>query len=191
MIEAQIAWPTLFKMLEIAPPGGVGVELGVGDGETTVSLLSIARPSKLHLVDYWTSQEWCVYPDSFNVDQPGQDARFHTVLKRFEREIASGIVSVHKTMTVNAARLFDDEQFDWIYLDANHSYPATLTDLQTYYPKLKRGGLLFTHDYCRGLGYFGVIEAVSEFVSTYPDMTLIGRSAETFPAAAMRKGDEA
>ncbi|KKK96325.1 hypothetical protein LCGC14_2663890 [marine sediment metagenome] len=187
MIEAQIEWSTLFEMLGITPTGGVGVELGVGEGDTTVSLLSITRPAKLHLVDYWTSQEWAAYPDSYNVDQQGQDARLHKVLDRFEDEISSGVVEVRKTMTVDAARDFDDECFDWIYLDANHSYPAVLTDLQTYYPKLKRGGLLFAHDYCRGLEYFGVMQAVSEFISTYPDMMLLGKSGESFPAAAMMK----
>ena len=191
MIEAQVAWPTLYDMLKIVPPGGVGIELGVGEGNTTVSLLKITQPSRLYLVDYWTSQEWSTYPDSYNIDQCGQDSRFRKVLQKFKSEIASGAVEVRKTMTVDASKAFEDEHFDWIYLDANHSYPAVLTDLQAFYPKLKRGGLLFAHDYCRGLAYFGVVEAVSEFLNTYPDMTLLGKSGESFPATAMRKDNDA
>ncbi len=57
--------------------------------------------------------------------------------------------------------------FDWIYLDTDHSYETTLSELRLAAPKLKPGGLLAGHDYCTGNVItpvpYGVVEACHRF----------------------------
>ena len=67
---------------------------------------------------------------------------------------------------------FPDGHFDWIYLDATHTYAASRDDLRRWYPKLRVGGLMSGHDYQFqhqeiGDGYtFGVRDAVDEFAAS-------------------------
>ena len=67
--------------------------------------------------------------------------------------------------------IYPDGHFDWIYLDATHTYAEARDDLRTWWPKLRVGGLLSGHDYqfqyqARGDGYtFGVKDAVDEFAA--------------------------
>ena len=60
--------------------------------------------------------------------------------------------------TITAARLFDDQSLDFIFVDARHDFCAVLQDLTTYWPKLKPGGIFAGHDYLthsEALNYLG------------------------------------
>ena len=55
---------------------------------------------------------------------------------------------------------FEDETFDYIFIDGLHTYDQCIKDLENYYPKLKPGGLFSGHDY----SYIeDVNKAVNEF----------------------------
>ena len=45
------------------------------------------------------------------------------------------------------AKMFDDETFHLVFIDADHSEDAVLNDLRAWIPKVKRGGLITGHDY--------------------------------------------
>ena len=45
------------------------------------------------------------------------------------------------------AKMFDDETFHLVFIDADHSEGAVLNDLRAWIPKVKRGGLITGHDY--------------------------------------------
>ena len=55
-----------------------------------------------------------------------------------------------------------DKYFDFVYLDGDHSYEGVKKDLDSWYPKLKKFGVMCGDDY--GNMHLPVIEAVSEFV---------------------------
>ena len=48
---------------------------------------------------------------------------------------------------IQASYIFQDNFFDFIYVDANHKYKSVISDLIVWYPKLKRGGIMSGHDY--------------------------------------------
>ena len=50
-------------------------------------------------------------------------------------------------LSIKAASLFPDEYFDWIYIDALHTYEGVRDDIQYYWPKLQQGGLFSGHDF--------------------------------------------
>lgn len=53
------------------------------------------------------------------------------------------------------------EQVDFVYIDADHSYEGVFTDLCTWFPKVREGGIIGGHDY--GRSGFGVTRAVDKF----------------------------
>ena len=71
-------------------------------------------------------------------------------------------VKIIRDYSVNAAKMFDDKYFDFVYLDGDHSYEGVKKDLDSWYPKLKKFGVMCGDDY--GNMHLPVIEAVSEFV---------------------------
>jgi len=50
-------------------------------------------------------------------------------------------------LSIEAASLFPDDYFDWIYIDALHTYEGVCDDIQYYWPKLQQGGLFSGHDF--------------------------------------------
>ena len=65
-----------------------------------------------------------------------------------------------KYSSSEAAAGFDDDTFDFVLIDGDHSYEATLADCEAYYPFLKKGGFFCGHDYS---SIDAVYRAVNDF----------------------------
>lgn len=132
----------------------VVAEIGVDEGKFSQLIHKKIKPAKFHLIDMWGT-------DRFH------DGKFEAVKSYFEEEIEEGAVEIHKTMSTKAAQEFEDDYFDWIYIDTDHSYETTRDELELYAPKMKPGGVMAGHDYRMGnwvsMYRYGVIEAVHEF----------------------------
>ena len=96
----------------------------------------------------------------------GQD-KFDLVNKKLSKRIEKGQVSITRELSIEAAQTFENNYFDWIYIDTDHSYGTTIQELYAYKDKIKDAGYIAGHDYVMGnwnKGYkYGVIEAVAEF----------------------------
>lgn len=62
--------------------------------------------------------------------------------------------------THRAADEFADGSFDFVFIDADHSYDAAKDDIARWRPKVRKGGWLGGHDYSKH--FPGVIQAVDE-----------------------------
>ncbi len=51
-----------------------------------------------------------------------------------------------RLLSKEAVALFDEGELDMVFIDADHSYPSVLSDLRTWMPKIKKGGILCGHD---------------------------------------------
>lgn len=71
-----------------------------------------------------------------------------------------------KIDSAHGSRLFGNEFFDFIYIDACHTYKSVWGDLRLWWPKLKKGGVFAGHDYFESNG-IGVIQAVDEFAKEF------------------------
>ena len=77
-------------------------------------------------------------------------------------------IKVVRKYSEEAAKDFPDEYFDFVYIDADHSYEGCKTDLEVWYPKVKKGKIFAGDDYSHyhapmtGVK-FEVIKAVNEF----------------------------
>jgi SAM-dependent methyltransferase len=154
-------------MLKALPSDGVVAEIGVYSGDWSADILRLAAPRKLHLIDWW--------PEDLVITNAREEASggelYRQVLSRFDVEIQSGRLLCHRGKSASVADEFEDYYFDWIYLDADHSFAGVRSDLRKYFWKVKPGGYIVGHDYVAvsktGKKY-GVIEAVQEFMQEYP-----------------------
>jgi len=153
------------------PKGAACAEIGVWKGDFSARILSVVRPSKLHLVDPWTaisSGEYAEarYGGKLERGQTEMDALYLAVLERFADERRQGVVEVHRLRSTEAENRFADGELDFVYVDGDHTYEAVRADLEAYAPKVKPNGILAGDDYgFPGWWDNGVTRAVDEFVA--------------------------
>lgn len=158
-------------LLKIVPKYSVCAEIGVWEGAFSAKILRLTNPKKLHLIDPWHHEEGDTYATAKYGGKIGSqkniDEIYGGVLNRFEPEIKSGIISIHRKTSEDACYDFPDNYFDWIYIDGNHLYEFAKKDLENYYRKVKEGGFITGDDYITG-GWWkgGVKKAVDEFIAT-------------------------
>lgn len=156
-------------MLLRLPPDSVAIEIGVDEGDFSAQILEVAEPWKLHLMDPWKHHDDATYRDScyggLERGQREMDEKYDKVLGRFQEEIASGKVTIHRAYS-DAMEEFEDASLDWVYIDANHQYEFAKADLARCARKVKSGGFILGDDYgIRGWFDSGVTKAVDEFVN--------------------------
>jgi hypothetical protein len=133
--------------IDSLPKGGVCAEIGVWKGDLSARILSIAQPRELHLIDPWMYQTGFgerLFGGAVAKSQEDMDGIFESVKSRF-KEI--DLIKIHRGFSNEVAPQLQNEMFDWVYVDGNHYYDYVLEDLNLYFPKVKRGGLLVGDDY--------------------------------------------
>lgn len=149
------------KLLAEKNLNGVGVEIGVASGSYSEVLLKHTGLKTIFFVDPWKDYSNVNSADYYG-NQKAQDERYSSVVSRFQCYVDRAII-VRKE-SVEASKDFTNEFFDFIYIDANHSYEFIKEDIDYWYPKLKVGGIMSGHDYLVGnRGRDGVKIAVDEF----------------------------
>lgn len=144
-------------------------ELGVLKGDFAEKILQKINPSELILIDWWNGEVFSGDVDGNNTELYDGEQLYNSITERF-REFGS--VKVFKSKTEKILE-FEDSYFDFIYIDADHSYEAVKKDLENCYLKVKNGGYLAGHDYginpikAKNNYNFGVKRAVDEFCEKY------------------------
>ena len=160
------------KLLELMPDGSVGAEIGVWRGDFSNEIIRHVRPRKLHLIDPWRVAEDPAYARSLYGSRSGRgqarlESAYRSVIGRFAPEITEGVVEVHRKPSAIAAADFEDDYFDWVYVDGDHTYEGCRQDLELFAPRIRPGGYLAGDDYKLGAWWGdGVIRAVDEFRDT-------------------------
>jgi predicted O-methyltransferase YrrM len=85
--------------------------------------------------------------------------------------------------SVRAAAMYHDASVDMVFLDADHEYESIARDIDTWLPKVKRGGILAGHDYCEP---FGVVKAVNERFTRFEVWPGERYAGELFPVWCVR-----
>ncbi|MBF0310502.1 MAG: class I SAM-dependent methyltransferase [Magnetococcales bacterium] len=176
---------TRAQLLAFLPKNATVAEIGVAEGHFSQTILQIAQPARLHLIDPWIHQETESYAkDINNVSDGEQESRFQAVCRRFQAETASGQVVIQRAFSGDALKTFQGTPFDWIYIDALHTFEGVWDDLTGYDALVKEDGFILGHDYTNHqlashMG-FGVIEAVDRFVRER-GYHFLALTAEDFP----------
>ena len=142
---------------------GVGVEIGVKEGEFSEILLNSWKCSKLYLVDPWEDQDTDIYDETIHNHESNYMKTKNRLLKFNDK------IELIKDYSENAVKKIEFNSIDFIYIDGNHSYNAVKDDLEQWYEKVKKGGIIMGDDYHiydieNVFGFtFGVKKAVDEF----------------------------
>jgi hypothetical protein len=128
-----------------------GAELGAHAGKFTEQLLMTFPDLTMYAIDTWVSR-------------PGFESYdFQTIRQQFvkrTRRFANRLIPVEAD-TQAAADMLSPLTFDFVFIDADHSYEAVAADIDAWRSKVRPGGLLCGHDY--GHPRFpGVKQAVDE-----------------------------
>jgi len=135
----------------------VGLEIGVDIGDTADFMLDNLPMLTLHGIDpYLGYLDW----NGSDLDQSQRN---------WCEKVATDVLSqygeryiLHKQLSDDAAAEFQDESFDYIFIDGLHTYEQVLKDCENFYSKLKPGGVFAGHDY-RAIE--GVRKAADEFAA--------------------------
>ena len=119
--------------------GDICAEVGVWKGYLSSEILK-HNPLKLHLIDPWKTQD--VIDRCYSINQKKLNKIYEKVLNKFGK---LSNVEIHRDFSTNVS--FSTQYFDWVYIDADHSYDAVKKDLEFYYPLVKKRGYLCGDDY--------------------------------------------
>jgi hypothetical protein len=153
----------------------IGCEIGVREGKY-FNFLYTPNVKEMYAIDIWKDTGNFSQND-LGFTQEQLDTQFKNFCEKYKSDEK---VKVIRDYSVNASKQFEDNFFDFIYIDADHSYDGVIADLRSWYPKLKPGGLMGGHDYkkrvkkMRGgrVVRYGVIQAVQDFIKENPSIKI-------------------
>lgn len=133
----------------------LGVEVGVWEGDNAKRMMDELPNLILIGIDPFEGyQDWHMYIDKENISERERNA-----MNNMQPYIDSGRFSFINKYSDAALKDLEDEKFDFIYIDADHSYAWAYHDITNYWNKVKSGGVLCGHD--RNL--IGVSRALAQF----------------------------
>jgi predicted O-methyltransferase YrrM len=136
----------LLELTEKLPDHTIMIEIGSAFGESASVFLASGKVDKIYCIDPF-----------------GGEGREHFFDERHSKD--PRIVKL-KYKSEDIVDQFSDEAFDFVYIDAVHTYDGASTDIKNYLPKVKIGGFIGGQDYSHS--FLGVIKAVFEKF-TFPD----------------------
>jgi len=122
------------------------VEIGVLKGNNLVALSHHDNITKLYGIDNY---------ESYTDDLHGEYI-VSKVLSQYNKKIATEKIEncIHKDKiqlifedSRIAVNKFSDEFFDFVYIDKNFTYDGVSEDINDWYPKVKKDGILGGHDW--------------------------------------------
>jgi predicted O-methyltransferase YrrM len=130
-------------------------EIGTYRGESTTIFLN----------EFKTLEEY-VGVDPYSIDFNSDDLFTPELVKQIENEFLEKIkdypsAKLLKKSSVDASKDFPDQYFDFIYIDGCHQEASVISDINSWLPKVKKGGFISFHD----IDNNQVQSAISKFFS--------------------------
>ena len=142
----------LIHLINLHGQNLVGIEVGLLRGTSFCALLQLCDNIKeLHGVD-----NWLPYDDYLGSEDgtpvysiPEVECKINEAITKISVQYCEGSerAHIHHMDSNDCANMFEDEYFDFVFLDTYLTYQQAISDLETWYPKVKRGGLFTGHDY--------------------------------------------
>lgn len=136
-----------------------GVEVGTFKGDTADTVLRYCPNLELTAVDMWDSSHYSEDKDKITSYNQVQWDEVKAAYKAVEDRHSN--LHTLKMHSLEAASRFKDEELDFVFIDAEHTYSAVKKDIAAWLPKVKSGGWIGGRDY--GKQFKGVTKAVDEF----------------------------
>lgn len=134
----------------------VGVEIGVFEGMHANNILSTLSIKRLYLVDPYAN-----YSEYNN-----RSVDFEKIYKNAKKRLLrfNNKIQFIRDFSEIAANQIPDN-IDFVYIDACHRYGYVKKDIELYYPKVKKGGVIGGHNF--EIRFKDVCKAVLEFADKH------------------------
>lgn len=172
-LEEELQW--LSETAGQLPPGSLIVEIGAWLGRSTGALWTGAGRDKIVVaVDTWLGQpsmrddeQKIVKTEDIFLRFLANMAYLGTVPRWYLPEASSPGLFYLRMESIEAARMFEDESIDMIFLDPDHE--RCEADCEAWMPKVRYHGIASGHDYSEA--FPGVRQAVD---LRFPNIRRIG-----------------
>ena len=167
-IHGYFDFPNIYEHVVNTFPNGRFVEIGTWLGKSTCYMGELLKESQarnptddkpsLYCVDTFLGEPNATDQQEI-VKNEGGSIYYKFLKNMLDAEVLEYMIPL-KLESVNAAALFKEHYFDFVFLDAAHLYADVKSDLIAWWPKLYEGGIFAGHDYYAGTE---VKTAVDEF----------------------------
>jgi hypothetical protein len=120
----------------------VGAEVGVWEGEHAEILFKANPKLLLYGIDSWVPYKGNRDYHSYSYQPAYEKAR--SVLAPYS-------CTLIRRFSMDAVKDFDDKSLDFVYIDANHGFRHVIDDIDSWLPKVKRGGIIYGHDFHKSI----------------------------------------
>jgi hypothetical protein len=149
------------QIVYMLPSNAKIVEVGTWKGRSTCCMAELIKTSgkniKFYAVDTFEGSNESIHKTLITELKTDLYSEFIKNLKFCE---VDNIVVPMRMTSKEASKSFEDESLDFVMLDGAHDYDSVLADIQSWLPKVKKGGMLAGDDY--GGDWLGVTKAVNE-----------------------------
>lgn len=134
----------------------VACEIGVFEGINSLHMLLAREDIKLFLIDGWDNL----------VAYTGGPLQGESYCKMVRNAAIFNLAGFNEKIyftnknSADSVKDFEDNFFDYVYIDGDHLYEAVLADMCMWWPKVKVGGIMGGHD----VGMLEVSNALAAFV---------------------------
>jgi hypothetical protein len=154
----------------------VGVEVGIWDGGNAEAVLGYIKPRLYFMIDPY--RVW----SGTSKSQEEFDQVFIDMFNKFR--YYSNVVIMREPSHMAANNV--PNNLDFVYIDGAHEYDAKMIDFNTWYPKIRQGGILCGDDYNRP----EVQKAVKDFADEKGLNFMVSDQSDPHPPEfIMIKGD--
>lgn len=133
-------------------------EIGIAKGDFILNVLARTKINIAYGVDPFlplTSNQCGWNGTNICIDQEIQNQNKSNCLKKLEHH--KNRFKFYNLSSVDYGKSLQDNTLDIVFIDGDHSEEGVTNDLEIYYKKIRKGGLLVGHDYG---GDFGNCEKV-------------------------------
>lgn len=151
---------TRSELLTLVPKHCKFLEIGVFRGEFAKEIIKTVSPSELYLVDIWSGSMGSGDKDGENYVKINDMQTVY--LSLFHQVKTKPNIHLVRCDSLSFLNSCDDNFFDAIYVDGDHSEEAVYNDMLNSLKAIKPGGLLMGHDY-----HHQIKKAVDKFCVDY------------------------
>lgn len=137
----------------------IGVYMGRCTAMWNVELINSGINYTYYAIDHFEGSS----EHNKNVDYYGETKKNIELIKEN--------INLIKNDSLSECENYTNEFFDIVYIDASHDYESVKKDIESWYPKVKDGGIICGDDYTEG--WPGVKKAVDEIFGN--KISVIGR----------------
>jgi hypothetical protein len=140
----------------------ITVELGTQGGLSFFTFCQSIKENEIdgvcYAVDTWEGEE-----------HTGKyDESVYESVRKHAHEQYAGFAYLMRMLFNDALNHFDNESIDLLHIDGLHTYDAVQEDFNTWYPKVKPGGVILFHDVYARMMDFGAWKFWQEIAQQYP-----------------------